>query len=265
MCEQDAHNLVLAALGVAAAPAAADEFKSGPVTYVTATSQHPGRRHGRRSPRSARASAMCPEAGHSSPANTGEADDADISTSRPSDLIDLDSLHRRRLGRGCVERGQRQPCSDDHGDLREAQQGRYLTYNETDDSVGAGVCPEVAPSPARPARSPAPASIRTRRLPTSSSSRRSSISFNGEDRQLQPALVRLLQGGRRASTTPIFGLCSDADLEHRYKDRVVFGPGRHAQGQVPERLARARRRLQPLPDGPHRFGAIRRQGRRQRA
>ena len=225
-------SIVLFALGVAAAPASADEFKSGPVTYVTSTINIPAGEQDA-------ATGFCPGdrnvsgGGASIAGDTGEADDADISTMQPADFVDGDAItddawiadasnddnvsHALTTTAVCVKTSKAD-----------------ISYVESESPYGAGV---IAGGTA--VACGGGGEITSGGLSSDSSSadlielEALEHSFNGKDPSYNVLSAGFTKEGAAIDVTT-FGLCTVEALEHRYKDRIIFGPGGTIKAKCPK-------------------------------
>jgi len=224
-------SIAVLGLLIAAAPAAADEFKSGPVTYVTATVSIPAGEQDA-------ATGFCPGdrnvsgGGASIAGDTGEADDADISTMQPADSIDGDSVtddawiadasnddnvsHALTTTAVCVKTSKAD-----------------ISYVESESPYGAGVLSGGT------AVACGGGEVTSGGLGSDSSSadlielEALEHSFNGKDPAYNVLSAGFTKEGAAIDVTT-FGLCTTEALEHRYKDRIIFGPGGSVKAKCPK-------------------------------
>ncbi len=213
----------IAVLGflIAAAPAAADEFKSGPVTYVTATVSIPAGDQDA-------ATGFCPSdrnvsgGGASIAGDTGEANDADISTTQPADFTDGDAIPDDAwIADASNEDNTSHALTTTAICVKTTKAD--ISYDETESSIGAGTASggsslfcgsgELAGAGFE-TNSASPDLVELEAL---------EHPFNGEVANYSLLSVGFTKEGAGIDYT-ISGLCTDAALEHRYKGRIVFGP-----------------------------------------
>ena len=224
-------SIVLVALGIAPASASADEFKSGPVTYVTSTINIPAGEQDA-------ATGFCPGdrnvsgGGASIAGDTGEADDADISTMQPADFTDGDSItddawiadasnddnvsHALTTTAVCVKTSKAD-----------------ISYVESESPYGAGV---ISGGTAVVCGS---GEITSGGLGSDSSSadlielEALEHSFNGKDPIYNVHSAGFTKEGAAIDVTT-FALCTVEALKHRYEDRIIFGPGGSVKAKCPK-------------------------------